>query len=213
MNEYNFIFIHIMTRTTINPNKQSALMTAAHDVFVANGYKKTNIADITTKAGMAVGSFYNYFESKEDIFLRVFVEENTRVRQRVVEVIDWQAPAEQLVNDLFSMMLGATRRNNILTEWTNPEIGLRLQQYYRSETGKTDNSFHQFILKVFRERLADMGYDVAEIVRIIKVYELLYAIDCQPAVNRLPDHEENMQTLLRYFLKGVAIEDTNDAEK
>ena len=49
-------------------DKKERLTSAAHSLFLKNGYKNTNIAQIAKKAGVAVGSFYNYYASKEDIF-------------------------------------------------------------------------------------------------------------------------------------------------
>ena len=51
-------------------DKKAELLAEARQVFAEKGYKKTNISDITKRAGMAVGSFYKYYESKEAIFFR-----------------------------------------------------------------------------------------------------------------------------------------------
>ncbi len=50
---------------------RTALLRAARQVFEQRGYQSTRIEDITEQAGYAVGSFYTYFESKEEIFARV----------------------------------------------------------------------------------------------------------------------------------------------
>lgn len=194
-------------------DKKERLLATAHTMFAKNGYKKTSISDITTKAAMAVGSFYHYFDTKEDIFLAVYIKENERARQHMIETINWSDETDQLVEQFFAYTMDTIRHNNILNEWTNPIIGPMLQQYYVSDAGKNNNSFHQFILKTLQERLAAMGYGAAETKQIISVYELLYAVDCQPAINTLPSYEITIQTLLRYFLKGVSIEKTNGAEK
>lgn len=44
------------------------LMKAAEKVFERDGYLNARVADITKQAGVAHGSFYTYFSSKEDIF-------------------------------------------------------------------------------------------------------------------------------------------------
>ena len=41
------------------------LLTAGRDVFVARGYHRTRIDDISAAAGLSHGAFYRYFESKE----------------------------------------------------------------------------------------------------------------------------------------------------
>ena len=51
-------------------DKKQALKSAAYEVFSKKGYKATGISEIARQAHMAVGSFYNYYESKEAIFYR-----------------------------------------------------------------------------------------------------------------------------------------------
>src|SRR5699024_10237277 len=44
------------------------ILHAARRVFERKGYLDVKIIDITREAGVAAGSFYTYFESKEDTF-------------------------------------------------------------------------------------------------------------------------------------------------
>ena len=57
-------------------DKKQSLKTAAYEVFSKKGYKATGISEIARQAGVAVGSFYNYYESKEAIFLDIYIDEN-----------------------------------------------------------------------------------------------------------------------------------------
>lgn len=50
---------------------QAALVRAAREVFERDGFIDARIADITEAAGTALGSFYTYFQSKEEIFSAV----------------------------------------------------------------------------------------------------------------------------------------------
>jgi AcrR family transcriptional regulator len=50
---------------------QAALVRAAQTVFERNGFLNARIADITATARTATGSFYTYFNGKEDVFLAV----------------------------------------------------------------------------------------------------------------------------------------------
>jgi AcrR family transcriptional regulator len=47
---------------------QAALVRGARTVFERDGYIDARISDITVAAGTALGSFYTYFDSKEEIF-------------------------------------------------------------------------------------------------------------------------------------------------
>lgn len=53
---------------------RAALIDAAREVFEADGLKEARVADITSRAGVAYGSFYNYFTSKEEVFREVVRE-------------------------------------------------------------------------------------------------------------------------------------------
>ena len=47
---------------------KSALVAAAREVFEEVGFSEARIADIAQRARLSYGSFYTYFESKEEIF-------------------------------------------------------------------------------------------------------------------------------------------------
>lgn len=50
---------------------RSALVAAAREVFERDGYLDARITDISKTAGVASGSFYTYFDSKEEILAEV----------------------------------------------------------------------------------------------------------------------------------------------
>ncbi|MFT3815796.1 MAG: helix-turn-helix domain-containing protein [Acidovorax sp.] len=45
------------------------LMSAAAALFIANGIEATTVNDIVERAGVGKGTFYHYFETKEDVIL------------------------------------------------------------------------------------------------------------------------------------------------
>src|ERR1700759_1529083 len=67
---------------------RAALVAAARTVFERDGFLDARITDITKEAGVASGTFYTYFESKEEAFKAV-VEEvsedmlHPRLRERL----------------------------------------------------------------------------------------------------------------------------------
>jgi AcrR family transcriptional regulator len=59
------------TLTLRGQRTRAALVKAARRVFERRGYHETRVVDITTDAGVAYGTFYTYFDSKEIIFSEV----------------------------------------------------------------------------------------------------------------------------------------------
>jgi AcrR family transcriptional regulator len=60
-----------------------ALLDAAALEFGARGFHATGITDITRRAGVALGSFYTYFASKEDIFRALVTDLSAQVKAHV----------------------------------------------------------------------------------------------------------------------------------
>lgn len=50
---------------------RARLLEAARDVFAAAGFVDARVSDIAERAGLSHGSYYHYFESKEQIFREV----------------------------------------------------------------------------------------------------------------------------------------------
>ena len=59
---------------------RAALVEAARRVFAEHSYAEATIADITTAAEVAHGTFYTYFESKRDLFVEVVESLVTEIR-------------------------------------------------------------------------------------------------------------------------------------
>ncbi len=53
---------------------RQAILSAAYDLVIRQGYAATSMRQIAQKSGLALGGIYNHFSSKEDVF-RAIVEE------------------------------------------------------------------------------------------------------------------------------------------
>jgi len=60
------------------------LLEKGRELFSTYGLKKTTIDDITDEVGIAKGSFYNFFESKEVLYYEVFLQEEKRLRGKAL---------------------------------------------------------------------------------------------------------------------------------
>lgn len=54
---------------------EEKIRSASRDVFLQQGYTQATVEQIAEKAGIGVGSIYNYFPSKADIFLAIMARE------------------------------------------------------------------------------------------------------------------------------------------
>lgn len=93
-------------------DKREAILRAAITVFAHNGYFNSKVADIAREAGVADGTVYLYFKSKEDILHSIFdrsVEEALDAARNEVEQVS--DPREKLRKIAFLHLerLGADR--------------------------------------------------------------------------------------------------------
>lgn len=184
-------------------DKKQALKTAAYDVFSKKGYKEAGISEIAKRAGVAVGSFYNYYDGKEAIFLDVYIEENDRVRQAMMDDIDWQQDLVELVRQIFEQSRSLVSSNKILAEWHNPAISRTLRGHYSSGKGKATNTFHQFLVETFTNRMVAEGHSEEKIQDILQVYNLFYYMDIHITESDFPGIGRTLEVLATTFAKGI----------
>lgn len=184
-------------------DKKILLKKSAYDVFSKKGYKATGISEIAKRAGMAVGSFYNYYDSKEEIFLDVYVDENNRVRQVMIDKIDWKGDMGELVVQIFVLSRKLVSSNKILREWYNPIISTELHNYYYSKDGQDRNPFHKFLMDTFTNRMLAENYSEEKIQEVLQVYKLFYYMDTHITENEFPEISKTIELLATYFVKGL----------
>ena len=69
------------------PDRRGAILDAAEAVFASHGFAATTIDAVAAKAGIAKGSIYNYFPSKEALFEQVFVNAVSRLEADALRIL------------------------------------------------------------------------------------------------------------------------------
>jgi len=89
-------------------HRRDEIMAAAKEVFARKGFHATTIADIAKQAGLAYGSIYWYFDSKDDLFHALMAVEEQALRAHVAAAVgasrqtdDGEAPFRTAVQATF----------------------------------------------------------------------------------------------------------------
>jgi TetR/AcrR family fatty acid metabolism transcriptional regulator len=61
-----------LVKTAPGPDKRDAILRAATRVFARNGFFQSQVADVARVAGVAAGTVYLYFQSKDDLLVSIF---------------------------------------------------------------------------------------------------------------------------------------------
>ena len=75
----------VLKRRTLLPpdQRRQQLLQAATWVFARKGYRRAGISDIIARAGVARGTFYLYFDSKEQVFLAIVEAFHKRISEAI----------------------------------------------------------------------------------------------------------------------------------
>lgn len=78
MNEHSFMPLAASARRRPHPprperaDRREALLRAAIDTFAGRGFFNAQVADVARAAGVAAGTVYLYFRSKDDLLISIF---------------------------------------------------------------------------------------------------------------------------------------------
>ena len=64
---------------------RSAILKAARAVFAEKGYEAASVRDVIRRTELASGTFYNYFRSKEELFVALSADSIKRFKPRLIE--------------------------------------------------------------------------------------------------------------------------------
>jgi TetR/AcrR family fatty acid metabolism transcriptional regulator len=111
--------VHMRSARTLSNNvrvaggdKREAILRAATTVFAHNGYFNSKVADIAREAGVADGTVYLYFKSKEEILHSIFdrsVDEALAAARKQIQLISDPRDKLRRIALLHLERLGADR--------------------------------------------------------------------------------------------------------
>src|SRR5215208_6361150 len=75
-------------RTARGERTLRKILNAARDEFGERGFSDSSIVGITQRAGVALGTFYTYFDSKEAVFQALVRDMSAQVRDHVAPALE-----------------------------------------------------------------------------------------------------------------------------
>ena len=123
MNEPSFISMPAIARTSAPPpvglprppgrgDKRDRILAAATRVFARHGFYAAQVADVARQAGVAAGTVYLYFRSKDDLLISIFERTMASAIDEGRRALSGQADPEDCLRRIASLhlaRLGADR--------------------------------------------------------------------------------------------------------
>lgn len=162
-----------MTRIVKDPGvRRSEILDVAQRLFYLKGYEQTSVQDIITEIGIAKGTFYHYFSSKQDL-LDAMIERMIDQTLQSLEplVADDQLSALEKFERFFSDLADWKVENkafvlDIMNIWYKDENAILRQKVNTTSVEKTMPLLAQIIEQGMAEGTFATEYpaDIAEIV-------------------------------------------------
>lgn len=76
------------------------LLQKGRELFSEYGLKKTNISELTSAAGIAQGTFYNFFDSKEELYFEIMELEESKSAEFLENQLNSSKSAKESINKL-----------------------------------------------------------------------------------------------------------------
>jgi len=92
--------------------RRRQILRAAERVFDRHGYAGATVEQVAVEAGLAKGSIYNYFKSKEDLFKAIFLEVVSEAHAQVDKRLAGTLPAGRKIEMLLDYWFSALAHHN-----------------------------------------------------------------------------------------------------
>lgn len=137
------------TRQEDKNNKAEAVINAALKVFAEKGFSKAKISEIAELAGVADGTVYEYFESKEDLLLSIPIGRYERYLENLSGAFEITHPARKLRRLIIYHFLSFLTDRHFLKVFLL-ELQLR-KHFYGSKAFESFKKYYGIIEDVVKE--------------------------------------------------------------
>lgn len=186
-------------------DKKAEILKCGKELFNSKGFKNTNVAEITKMAGMATGTFYNYYSSKEKLFMEIYMEENAKLKKNIMNSLDIDAAPMKVMMDMLAANYEGMSSNPILKEWYNRDVFNRIERNFREENGLENVDFlYESFIDLVREwqKNGKMRNDI-DAGMIMAIFSAITNVDLHKEEVGLKYFPDVLQYLGEFVMKGL----------
>lgn len=186
---------------------KTILFNCGKELFSRNGFKDTNVSDITKAANIGTGTFYNYYSSKEELFMAIYLEENEKLKKKILKSIDMDQEPGSLVKELMLLNLKGMKSNPILKEWYNKDVSYKMEQHFREQKGLNRLDFmYRDLFHVIKKWQADgkMRNDI-DSEMIMAIFTAIVTVETHKEEIGLQYFPQVLDYLTEFTMKGLEV--------
>jgi len=140
-----------------DPDKPQQIIEAAVRVFAREGYYNSRVSDIAREAGIAAGTIYLYFKTKDDILVTLFRDKMAEFVGALRKAIAGEPDAASKVRRLVSLHFSMLEENPDLAEVVQVELR-QGQKFFRGASSQEIGAYFALIGSVLDEGVAERRF-------------------------------------------------------
>lgn len=189
------------------PDKHQQIIEAAVRIFARNGYYNSRVSDIAKEAGIASGTIYLYFKTKDEILVTLFREKMAEfvatVRKAIAAEPDAVAKLRRLIGLHFKLLEDHSEMAEVV------QVELRQgQKFFRGASANEVSGYFDLISSVLEEGMAAGMFRSDLPVKTVR--KVLFGAMDQMATSwvlgkRGYKLSETAEAVADIFLKGLAV--------
>jgi AcrR family transcriptional regulator len=186
-------------------DKKADILNCGRKLFASKGFKDTNVIDITKMAGIAAGTFYIYYPSKDKLFMEIFLGENVKLKKNIIKSINLNNDPVSVMREMMLKNQKGMNSNPILREWYNREVFSRIEQNYRLENGLeyVDFLYDSFIKIVNKWQAEGKIRNDIDAEMIMAIFIALINIDTHKEEVGIQYFPQILDYLVEFTMKGL----------
>ena len=178
---------------------RARILEKSAEIFIAKGFEDCTTRDIAMAAGLAVGTLFNYFPSKETLAMTMVTEALNRGAE------DYQrrrTGQEELSEDLFLFVASGLRRLRPLRPFLGPVLERSLSPFPRKSVCQEGEAARLGHLAAMQEIIVRHGFTEAPDYVAVTIYWSLYLGILAFWTNDRSDNQEATQALIDYSIRN-----------
>jgi AcrR family transcriptional regulator len=203
-------------KRSINPRKLpqqdrsritvEAILEATTQILTEEGYDKANTNRIAERAGISIGSLYQYFPNKESLMAALMEQHSNEIAALVESKLQnlFDVPPEVAVPELIRAVIAAHAINPCLHQVLNEEIPRSERPQHMQKADERITELLRAYLTRWRDRIYPQNLDMTVFILSRTVESLCHsAVIEHPSFVSNSQFEQEVSNLLLLYLTGA----------
>lgn len=129
---------------------RAKMLENGYELMKRYGVKRMTVADIAKASGLAKGTFYTFFTSKEEFIYQIIVQRRELAKQKYVDMVEqYRSIGREQLSEYFDYMLENTNTYEYLTEQDMNYLATKWPQEYSFDP-KADEQMTKWVMSHMR---------------------------------------------------------------